>query len=162
MILDAPDLRVLIVDDHEVVRDGIRARLGSSRFRIVGECHTVADALREIDALRPDIVITEHRLPDGEGLELAAARANHPNLRVLLLSAHLSPTVIERALEQGVQGFVCKGTGAETILMAINAVADDQCYVDAPLVSGLLQLRGARQLTARERDVLNAMAKGMA
>lgn len=152
---------MLLVDDHEIVRDGVRARLHGSRFSVVGECGTIADAVIHIGELKPDLAIVDQRLPDGEGLELAATLVNYPATRMLLLSAVLSPTLVERGLEQGVHGFVGKDSGGEVLLQALNAVAINQRFVDPTMVSALLMPR-EDHLTARERDVLRGMADGLA
>lgn len=152
--------RILLVDDHEIVRDGLRARLTGSSYHVVGECATLKEAGEQLGILTPDVAIVDQRLPDGEGVDIVDALSASPTTRILLHSAMLSPTLVERGLERGVHGFVGKDSGGDVLLQALAAVAHHQRYVDPTMVSALLAPR-EDHLTNRERDVLKGMADGL-
>ncbi|WP_253206655.1 response regulator [Verticiella alkaliphila] len=160
-------IRVLLVDDHPLLRDGIR--LGLQRddgIQVVGEAGSVDSALASLDAVRPDVIVTDIRMPERSGLDLVSAIAERAcSMRVLLLSMLDDVRLIDRALAAGAAGYVRKDAGADTLLAAIRTVAQGGRHVD-PGVAALLRapdpgVRAPSNLTPREAAVLRLVAQGL-
>ena len=115
-------IRILLVDDHPMVREGLRARLSSvPRLRVVGEAGDAAEALRQLELSLPDVVLQDVGLKDGNGIDLVQAMlARQPTLRVLMFSMYDNPEYVQRALLAGARGYVLKETPAEEVLAAID------------------------------------------
>lgn len=159
-------IQVLLVDDHPLVRDGVRMRLQSTdHIRVAGEASGVQEALVLARALQPDLVLTDIRMPDASGIQLAALfRDQFPQIRVLVLSMHNDAEYLSRALDLGVRGYVLKDAPALQLVEAIGTVFGGgrffspslQALVDAREAPG----RSLRGLTPREADVLQLLAQG--
>ncbi|MEG1455969.1 MAG: response regulator transcription factor, partial [Comamonas sp.] len=117
-------VRVLLVDDHPLVRDGIRMRLGiTDHIDVVGEAGSVAQASELARTLAPDVVVTDIRMPGASGIELVARFAQtFPDLRIVVLSMHQDPEYVRRALDLGALAYVLKDAAAQQLLDAIDAV----------------------------------------
>jgi DNA-binding NarL/FixJ family response regulator len=151
--------RVMIVDDHPVVREGLVAALhGKGGIEVAGSYDSADEALAAAGHVRPDVVILDLELPGTAGLD-AIARFAAP---VLVLTAYGTDGEIERALAAGAKGYLLKGTPLADIERAIDAVARGQSYLD-PRVTSRVLARGSRiRLTEREREVLRLVAGGSA
>ena len=159
--------RVVIADDHSVVRDLLRFQLGRSepsRYEIVGEGGTGQEAVDVCLQTRPDLLVLDLMLPGLNGVEVfKRLQPKLPQLRVLFLSASSRIPLIAEALELGAQGYVSKPRSWETVLEAINLVAAGGKYFD-PTVAHLAGRAAKRpepeNLTAREREVAQLIAEG--
>jgi DNA-binding NarL/FixJ family response regulator len=157
-------IRLLLVDDHPLVRDGLRARLsGVAELDVAGEAGNATEAQHQIRALSPDIVLMDVGMRDMNGIELTALLLReHPALRVLMLSMYDNAEYVQRALQAGARGYVLKGAPSIEIVNAIRAVAAGGTFL-APDVSRRLFDKEAPEpaLSAREGQILSALARGL-
>ncbi|MDE2094853.1 MAG: response regulator transcription factor [Burkholderiales bacterium] len=163
MSAPAAAIRLVIVDDHSLVRDGLRARLSVvAGLQVIGEAASGAEALRLADADPPDLMLVDVGMRGMNGIELATAlRERHPKVRVLMLSMYDNREYVLSAVRAGARGYVLKESPTEEILAAISAVCAGGNYFSAQ-VSNLVMQPGAAvpQLTAREHEVLLLLAHG--
>jgi two-component system response regulator DevR len=121
---ESPSLKVLLVDDHQVVRAGLRTILGRAGIEVVGEAGTAAAAIEEAARLEPDVVLMDVRLPDGSGVTACREiRAANPRTRVLFLSAFKDDNALLATAFASAGGYLLKEIGAEHLIQAIKAVA---------------------------------------
>jgi DNA-binding NarL/FixJ family response regulator len=155
-------LRVLIADDHPVVRDGLRAMLEGAGFTVVGEAEDGLRALALLARTPVDVVLMDLRMPRMDGVA-ATSRicAEHPATRVLVLTTYDRDADIERALAAGATGYLLKDSPRDALFRAVRAAARDEPVL-APAVATRLMRRGrdAAELSARELDVLRHVARG--
>lgn len=159
-------VRVLLVDDHPLVRDGIRMRLGiTDHIVVVGEAANVAEAAELAATLEPDVVVTDIRMPGASGIELVAQFSQaFSDLRIVVLSMHQDPEYVRRALDLGALAYVLKDGAAQQLLDAIDAVMRGCIYLSPGLQALLgesapLQ-RSSRPITPKEAEVLHLLAQG--
>lgn len=158
-------IRVLIVDDHPVVRDGLRGVLGAQPdILVVGEAADGAEALTVAALVRPDVVLMDLRMPRLGGAEtIRRLRERQPGVRVLVLTTYDTDQDVLPAIEAGATGYLLKDVPREELFRAVRAAARGESVL-APAVAGRLldQVRGPRQatLSARELEVLALVAKG--
>jgi DNA-binding NarL/FixJ family response regulator len=126
-------MRILIVDDHEIVREGLRASLAADgRFEVVGEAGSGKEALRRVRQTLPDIALVDLRLPDMRGEELARElKRDFPSTSVIILSTYLSEDTVRGALEAGAVGYVTKAAGLPELIATIERVSQGDVAVDA-------------------------------
>jgi DNA-binding NarL/FixJ family response regulator len=164
-------IRVLVADDHMIVRTGIRHVLESEPgFEVVGEAANGTEALSLTAKLRPDVVVLDISMPDVSGLELAARlRSTGSGARVLILSMHNNAEYVLESVRAGAHGYLLKDTAATELRTAIRAVCQGESYFSPPVASRLsaavrgehdLHPTGLEQLTGREREVLLGIAHG--
>lgn len=161
-------IRVLLVDDHAVVRTGFRLLLQSSpEVAVVGEADSGESACQCFSELAPDVVVMDIAMPGMGGLEaVRRIRAHHPQARILALSAHDDPVHARRALREGAFGFLSKRSAPETLLEAITSVAAGKRYIDPGVAQrlALTDLEGAasptERLSEREFEVFIRLARG--
>ena len=157
-------VRLVIVDDHSLVRDGLRARLSVvSGLQVVGEAACGAEALELAAALAPDMMLVDVGMRCMNGIELATAlRRRHPSIRVLMLSMYDNREYVLSAVRAGARGYVLKELPTEEILAAISAVCAGGNYFSAQIQNLVLQpgASAATTLTAREHEVLLLLAHG--
>lgn len=159
-------IRVLLVDDHPLVRDGVRMRLqATAHICVVGEASGVDEAIDLAGALQPDLVITDIRMPDASGIHLATVfRQRFPQIRVVVLSMHCDLEYVRRAVDLGVCGYVLKDAPAHQLVEAVTAVhAGGRFFspsLHAFIDSAEPPQRSLRGLTQREVDVLTLLAEG--
>ena len=165
-------IRVLIVDDHTVVRLGLRTLLShTAGFRVVGEAQTVAEAVQLNEQTRPDVVLMDVRLPDGSGVEACRRiKAEHPETRVVMLTSYSDEEAIVGAVMAGASGYLLKQADAERLTQSIRDAAAGDSTLDPRAAGALLtQFRelSAKQaeaelagLTDRERRMLALIAEG--
>lgn len=156
-------IRILLVDDHPMVREGLRARLSSvPRLRVVGEAGDAAEALRQLELSLPDVVLQDVGLKDGNGIDLVQAMlARQPTLRVLMFSMYDNPEYVQRALLAGARGYVLKETPAEEVLAAIDAVVAGGTFLSPAVSRRLFRGQAPRpMLTPRESQILSALGRG--
>jgi DNA-binding NarL/FixJ family response regulator len=179
-------IRVLLADDHDIMRDGLRALLElSGDIRVIGEARTGRDAVAEAERLHPDVVLMDVTMPELDGVEACRRiRAQAPNVRVLFLTMHEADEYLFRALRAGAAGYVIKRTAAADLLAAIRAVARGESFLSPSVAHALVTEfagRGAHPanaghgpedgsdpdrhdaydtLSGREREVLQLVAEG--
>ncbi|ONI71019.1 DNA-binding response regulator [Actinosynnema sp. ALI-1.44] len=161
-------IRLVIVDDHPVVRDGLRGMLGTQPdFEIVSEAAGGAEALTVVAAGRPDVVLTDLRMPEPSGATLIRLlRERVPTTRVLVLTTHDTDSDVLPAIEAGAIGYLLKDAPREELFRAVRAAARNESVL-SPSVAALLlsRVRPKRpspsvKLSAREREVLAFVAQG--
>ena len=167
--MSGPVIRVLVADDHAIVRTGIRhVREGEPGFEVVGEAATGAEALALAERLRPDVAVLDLSMPGGSGLRVAAElRRLAPETHILILSMHDNTEYVMESLRAGAHGYLLKDAAATELRGAIRAVRRGESFF-SPAVAGRLGavLRGEPgspalvQLSARERQVLVGVAQG--
>ncbi|MGA2828433.1 MAG: response regulator transcription factor [Streptosporangiaceae bacterium] len=162
-------IRLLIVDDHPVVRDGLRGILeGSPEFEVVGEAGNGAEAVTRAQALRPDVVLMDLRMPDVDGVTAIKRLAElGVDARVLVLTTYDTDSDVVPAIEAGATGYLLKDSPRGELLRAVRAAARGEAVLSPSVATRLLgQVRGqvrapAREpLSARELDVLALIARG--
>ena len=162
-------IRLLIVDDHPVVRDGLRGILeGSPEFEVVGEADNGAEAVTRAQALRPDVVLMDLRMPDVDGVTAIKRLAElGVDARVLVLTTYDTDSDVVPAIEAGATGYLLKDSPRGELLRAVRAAARGEAVLSPSVATRLLgQVRGqvrapAREpLSARELDVLALIARG--
>ena len=157
-------ITALIVDDHEVVREGLRLTLSrAAHIQIVGEASDGASAIDLTLRRRPNVVIMDVRMPGMDGLEatrLLVAQA--PESKVLIFTAYSERSLLSRAFDSGATGYILKEAPHETLVRAIEKVASGEGYVDPALMPAFLS--GKEQtdmLSRREREILQLLANGL-
>jgi DNA-binding NarL/FixJ family response regulator len=167
-------IRVLVVDDHRVVREGLRAMLrGVVELEIVGEAEDAEQALSVIEADRPDVVLLDVRLRHGSGLDACRMIVDrHPAVSVVFLTVYEDEQYVFEALRAGGRGYMLKKATPEEIVAVLRAVRTGEVVID-PALGGRIALRLAERgterrwpgadlgLTAREGEVLTHLVKGM-
>jgi len=164
-------LRALLVDDHRLVRAGLRRLLeGHPDVEVIGEAGEGHEALRRLEADDVDLLVTDIGLPGLNGLDVAKqALVARPGLAVIVLSVHAEPAYVHRALELGVRGYVLKDGAPEELALAVDAVRAGGKYlspsvagalVDTLVGGGGLGTTPLDQLTDRQREILQLIAEG--
>jgi len=167
----AKPVRVLLADDHKLVRAGFRAMLHSlGDVEIVGETGDGREALELIRQHRPDVALLDITMPSLTGLEVAARVANEmQNVRIIILSMHTTEDYIARAVRAGVSGYLLKNADPVELELALRAAVNGQMYmsptVSKQLVDDYLRRMGSdagpeEQLTTRQREILQLIAEG--
>jgi DNA-binding NarL/FixJ family response regulator len=158
-------IRVLLVDDHGIVRAGLRSRLDAEGdLSVVGEAGTGEQAVAKARTLQPDVVVLDILMPRGDGIgAIAEIKRLSPASKILILSSQASPSTVRRALSAGASGYVTKGRDAAELLAAIRSVAGGSRYVEPELGAQLVVPDAdpdLEPLSERERDVLELLALG--
>ncbi|MDE3111971.1 MAG: response regulator transcription factor [Chloroflexota bacterium] len=163
-------IRVLVVDDHEVVREGLRTLIGKQKgMTIVGEAASAKEAIETAARARPDVIVMDVRLPDGSGIEACRAiREARPGTGVIMLTSYADDDALFAAILAGAAGYLLKDAKGNTVVEAITAVAEGRSLLD-PTVTGKVLERvrkgpeedpGLASLTDQERKVLEHVAEG--
>jgi DNA-binding NarL/FixJ family response regulator len=165
-------LRVVLVDDHEVVRNGIKALLEETPdVSVVGEAGTVKDAIARVEWARPDVVIMDVRLPDGSGIEATREiRARLPKTQVLMLTTFADDEALFASIMAGAAGYVLKQIKGADLVRAVQTVGSGQSLLDPAVTKGVLdRLRKGKhllkderlaRLSAQEERILELIADG--
>jgi len=167
-VTDAP-IRVVIVDDHPMVREGLRTMLDDEGIEVVGEAGTTAEALREARRATPDVLLLDVELADGDGLAtLPELKRTAPGASVLIVTMHAERAFVRRAIEMGAAGYVLKGVGRRELLSAVRAVRAGESVIDPTLLRELANSDErdsapipGETLSPVELDVLRAIADGL-
>ena len=159
-----PKIKILVADDHFVVRMGLTALVNTeSDFEVVGEAADGKQAVEGFEKHKPDLVLMDLRMPVKDGIRATAEiRAKHPNARVLMLTTFDGDTDIHRAMEAGAQGYVLKNSTGDKLIPALRAVAAGQRWIPKEIATRLASRNMFEDLTPRELQVLEQMAKGLA
>jgi DNA-binding NarL/FixJ family response regulator len=172
----APPIRVLLVDDHAMVRRGMRDFLGlHSDLAVVGEAASGAEAIEQAEALHPDVIVMDLMLPGIDGIEATArVKAADADVEIVAITSFIEEARVVAAIEAGASGFLLKDAEADELAAAIRAAARGEVHLD-PAVAGIVarRMRGGpsgsgggpddaiASLTPRERDVLGRVARGL-
>ncbi len=166
-----PDIRVLIVDDHAILRDGIRSLLERQGGIIVaGEASNGREALVQVGELHPDIVLMDVAMPVMDGLEATRRiKETYPEVKVLILTQHDSREYVTPLLQAGAAGYVLKRSGGREVVMAIRQVYEEGAFLEPGVARQVLhdytqatqgEGAGGPHLTERERQVLSLVVEG--
>jgi len=163
-------VKIVLIEDHIILRDGLRSLLGmEDDFEVVGEADSCDSGMEVVKAVNPDIVITDIGLPGRSGLTLIPQlKAYDPSIRVLVLTAHCTDEYVRIALESGADGYVLKDDSRAELMTGIRTVMQGQQYFSTPVTSRVVSgfLKGSEvtpklsgpQITAREVEVLTLIA----
>jgi DNA-binding NarL/FixJ family response regulator len=160
----AESISCLIVDDHEVVREGLRLALSrADNIRVVGEAADGSAAVSLAKRRRPNVVIMDVRMPGTDGLQAAREISSEvPETAVLMFTAYGERSLLTRGLEAGAKGYILKEAPQQTLVRAIQKVAGGDGYVDPALMPAFLAGKDQTDmLTGREREILQLLADGM-
>lgn len=168
----APPIRVLIVDDHKVVRQGLISMLETAdHIRVVGDAANAPEAIRKAHELKPDIVLLDIRLPGRSGLDVCRMlQLQLPESRVLILTSYAEDDYLFNALQAGAWGYILKTESYEELVEAIALVAEGKRLLSAPFVDKLMtrfselmreMARTDSGFHQRELDILEQVAKGL-
>lgn len=157
-------IRILIADDHYIVRMGLVALVGTeSDMEVVAEAGGGNEALELFARHQPDLLLLDLRMPDKNGIQtIVEIREKFPEARILVLSAFDGDEDIYRALHAGAQGYVLKNTTGDKLVPALRTVASGQNWIPKDVASQLALRKMREQLTTREVEVLSELAKGLA
>jgi two-component system response regulator NreC len=159
-------IRVGLVEDHHLVREGLRLALDAADgFEIVGEADSRAGAMELVATTKPDVLLLDLTLPEGDALPLLESLpAIQPGLRVIILTMHSDPETVRQALAAGASGYLIKGAHLEELFAAIRAVARGQRYLHSSVTEMVVEdsVRWFRSgpLSGREREILRLVATG--
>jgi two-component system, NarL family, nitrate/nitrite response regulator NarL len=159
----SPAIRLVIVDDHSLVRDGLKARLSVvAGLEVVGEAGSGIEGLRMAELHAPDLMLVDVGMRGMNGIELAnALRDGHPRIRVLMLSMFDNREYVLSAIRAGARGYVLKESPTEEIIAAISAVWAGGNYFSAQVATMVAQVApSSSQLTGREHEILLLLAHG--
>lgn len=163
-------VRVVIVDDHTLVRAGLKAVLSTfPGVEVVGEAKSAVDGMKVVEALRPDVVLLDISMPDLNGIEAARRISKlQPRTRILVVSVHADPQYAAQSLVAGAHGYLHKSADPSELAKAIAVVASGGEWIDATLAQRLSDVPRpteqdpAEELTPRQREVLQLIAEGHA
>ena len=164
-------LRVLLVDDHEVVRQGVKALLeAQDNMMVVGEAGSAADAVRRVGYDSPDVVVMDVRLPDGSGVDACReVRSRFPDVKVLMLTSYADEEALVSAIMAGAAGYVLKRIDSDELVRSIERVGKGESLLDPEMTERLFRkIRGEAEedpllgrLSPQEREILDLIAEGM-
>ncbi len=160
-------IRIVLADDHVLVRESLKSLLEREGFQVVGEASDGQEALRHIESLHPDIAVMDITMPILNGLEAARELSRHsPKTNTILLTQHDEDQYVSEALEAGVKGYVLKSQVANDLLQAIQQVSRGQVYLSPGVSRAVMEAyrskseRPGDPLSVRERQVLQLIAEG--
>ncbi len=163
-------INILLVDDHAVLREGLRALLNSEPdMHVIGGAGDGREALGLVDSLKPDVVVADISMPKLNGIEtVRQLRQAHPQLKLIILSMHATHAYVTEALQAGANGYVVKQADATEVVNAIRAVMGGGAYLSPTISKDLIDdylsraptQKSAFKLTTREREVAQLIAEG--
>lgn len=163
-------IRLLVIDDHEIIRSGIRKMIAGSEIQLIAESNSGENVLAGISQYNPDVILLDVRLEDGDGLSaLGRVKIERPQIPVLMLSTFDNPTYVARSVALGASGYLLKNSSRDTILEAIRKVAagenawtrEELRRVTGALATPRLSADIEVPLTQRESEVLEQVALGL-
>jgi DNA-binding NarL/FixJ family response regulator len=159
----ASTIKVLIVDDHPVVRLGLRTMLESEEnISVTGMAGSGKEALAEVEKLRPDVVLMDLRMPEMEGADaIAELRRVFPDIRILVLTNYEADEYVLRALQAGALGYLLKSTPQEEIVKAVEMVNENKRCIPPNIAQRLFETMAREELSQRELEVLTLVAMGL-
>ena len=161
--------RLLLVDDHDMFAESLRLALSAEAdLDVVGTAATLAEARRLVVSAEPDVVLLDHRLPDGLGVDsISELKALRPGAKIVVLTAVAEDSMLVRATEAGCAGFILKTSPLDELVAAVRTAAAGEIMVSSDLLSRLLNRlhhqheRAPHELTSREREILELIAEGL-
>ena len=158
----APKIRVILADDHPVVRDGLAAIVNQQPdMQVVAEAGDGEEAMKLFDEHSPDVMVLDLRMPKKDGVAVVqAVLEKHPKARLLIMTTFDGDEDIFRSLSQGAKGYLLKDAPRAEILSAIRAVSEDRPYTSSSVAAKALQRMAKPSLTQREMSVLQEIAQG--
>jgi DNA-binding NarL/FixJ family response regulator len=155
--------RVVLCDDHEIVREAVKARMASvAGVEIVGEAESGEQMVECVQDLKPDVCIVDVELPGIDGIDTTREILKvQPGARVIIFTAHAQPDLLTLALRAGASGYVLKSAPSEDIARAIEVVAGGGTFVGTELGQGAGEVEKLLELTPREREILELLAEGL-
>lgn len=165
-------MKILIVDDHAILRQGLRSLLEEESMEVVGEAADGKEGVELAARLQPDLVIMDLDMPGLDGMEaLRLVQENHPGIKVVILSMHGSKAYVRQALGAGASGYILKDGAFDELLLAIRSVMEGKLYlcssVQKPVIEGYLKISPEseaqaiyRSLSSREKSVFCLVVKG--
>jgi DNA-binding NarL/FixJ family response regulator len=167
-------LRILIADDHDLVRKGIRSLLEAQKgWEVIGEARDGRDAVEKAAKLKPDVIILDHGMPRLNGLEAVRRIMKvHPQAKVLIVTMHDSDELIREVLDAGARGYVTKSDTGQDLVVAVEALSRNKTYftskVDQMVLDRFLQINTGKvdmkptrdRLTSRQREIVQLLAEG--
>jgi two-component system response regulator NreC len=165
-------LRILLADDHAVVRDGLKALVNAEPdMEVIGEASDGRAALQKIVELRPDVVVIDISMPELNGIQATERiKRDYPEIKVLALTVHQEKGYLDQLLKIGASGYILKLSAADELIQAIRCVAGGETFIDREMANRITTdyLRkqsssgasGARELTDREEQVVRLVAQG--
>lgn len=165
-------IRVVLIDDHAVLREGLKLLLNSEAdITVIGEAVDGREAITVVNELNPDVIISDISMPGLNGIEsVRMIRSDHPYLKIIILSMHENQEYVREVLQAGADGYVVKQSDASEVITAIRAVVAGGAYlspnISKHLIDGYLSqtpddIPGAPQLTTREREVAQLIGEGL-
>jgi NarL family two-component system response regulator LiaR len=170
--VEGRNIRVLIADDHTVVREGLKALLSARKYgiEVIGEASNGEEAVQKAQQLEPDVILMDLVMPGKSGLEaILEIKQNQPQARILVLTSFADDDNVPQAIQAGAYGFLLKDTSPDELVQTIHSVYADKLTIPQELTHVLLGGKGAQveqgtttdDLTQRELDVLKCIAQGM-
>jgi DNA-binding NarL/FixJ family response regulator len=155
-------IRVLIVDDHPIMRVGIAAIINAQpEMKVIGQAGTTAEAVRMFEAMQPDLTLMDLRLPDRSGVEaIRAIRSKSPKARIIVLTTYEGDEDIHQALEAGARGYLIKGMPHDALVKALYRVHAGQRFLPQVVTEALSSRVPGSHLSQREQEVLQLMFAG--
>jgi len=155
-------IRILIVDDHPIMRVGIAAIINAQpRMQVVGQAGTAGDAVRMFESLQPDLTLMDLRLPDRSGVEaIRAIHAMSPEAKIIVLTTYEGDEDIHQALDAGARGYIIKGMQHDVLVKALQRVHAGQRYLPQVITEALSSRIPGSHLSQREQEVLQLMFAG--
>lgn len=163
-------IRLMVIDDHEIIRSGLRKMIAGSEIQLIAESNSAVNVLTGISQYHPDVILLDVRLEEGDGLSaLGRIKIEHPQIPVLMLSSFDNPTYVARSVALGASGYLLKNASRDTILEAIRKVAvgenawtrQELRRVTGALATPRLAADIEVPLTRRESEVLEQLAHGL-
>ncbi|MCD4802953.1 MAG: response regulator transcription factor [Anaerolineales bacterium] len=166
-------IRILVVDDHAIVRDGIKLIMETvDELEVIGEAANGRKGLEQAEALKPDVVLMDLRMPEMDGLTaIKHLREDHPEIAIIILTTYNEDDLMYQGLQLGAQGYLLKDVDRQTLIRTIKAVAQGETLLQPEILQRILNQGGAQpsavrgkvgfsNLTEREIEVLNGVAAG--
>lgn len=166
-------LRIVLVDDHEVVRVGLRTLIERQKdLQVIGEAGSAREAIEQVGRLRPDVVVLDIRLPGSSGVEACREiKSRWPGVRVIILTSFPDDDVLFDAIAAGADGYVLKQVGSDDLINALQRVGRGECLLDPSMIQKVFEkIRSARRheraeafksLTGQEMQILAHIAEGL-
>ncbi|MBN1668088.1 MAG: response regulator transcription factor [Anaerolineales bacterium] len=167
-------IKIVLADDHQIVRQGLRALLqAEADFDVIGEASTGVQAIQLVERFKPDVLVTDMLMPELNGIEVTRQSIQYsPVTQVVVLSMHANEAYVVQALQVGAKGYVLKESSLEELVQAVRSVYRGQRYLSAKISEQTLELYLSREkaatlsdpyekLTNREREILQMVAEGL-